>query len=87
MDTMAYPQTTFANVAIDEDSLIGKRRKAAPANTLLYQLDVLKKTGRYTAFKLEWRPTYDEEPLIWPVPNHLFWNSDVARWIEGACTF
>lgn len=22
-----------------------------------------------------------------PVPNHLFWDSDVAKWIEGACYF
>lgn len=24
---------------------------------------------------------------MWPVPNHLFWDSDVAKWIEGACYF
>jgi DUF1680 family protein len=24
---------------------------------------------------------------VWPVPNHLFWDSDVAKWIEGACYF
>jgi DUF1680 family protein len=22
-----------------------------------------------------------------PVPNHLFFDSDVAKWIEGACYF
>lgn len=21
------------------------------------------------------------------MPNHLFWESDVAKWIEGACYF
>ena len=23
----------------------------------------------------------------WPIPRHLFWDSDVAKWIEGACYF
>lgn len=57
------------------------------AHTLRYQLDVLKQTGRYDAFKLKWHPVYDEEPLVWPIPNHLFWDSDVGKWIEGACYF
>ena len=82
---MAYPQTAFGAVTIQDDSLIGRRRQAVIKNTLLYQLDVLKKTGRYDAFKLQWHPVYDEPPLVWPVPNHLFWDSDVAKWIEGAC--
>ena len=57
-------------------------------NTLLYQLNMLKKTGRYDAFRLKWNPIYDEKELLnWPVPKHLFWDSDVAKWIEGACYF
>ncbi|KAF4332588.1 Duf1680 domain protein [Fusarium beomiforme] len=24
---------------------------------------------------------------MWPVPDHLFWDSDIAKWIEGACYF
>lgn len=46
---------------------------------------MLKKTGRYDAFKLQWHPSYDDKPDVPPVPNHLFWDSDVAKWIEGAC--
>lgn len=46
---------------------------------------MLKRTGRYDAFRLKWHPSYDDSPTIWPVPNHLFWDSDVAKWIEGAC--
>ncbi|GIZ44116.1 hypothetical protein CKM354_000732500 [Cercospora kikuchii] len=84
---MAYPQTTFAHTTIDEHCLIGRRQKAVCANTLIYQLQVLKQTGRYDAFKLKWHPVYDEPPLVWPIPNHLFWDSDVAKWIEGACYF
>lgn len=84
---MAYPQITYSATTVGDRSLIGRRRRAVAANTLIYQLDVLKKTGRYEAFKLQWHPTYDREPLVWPIPDHLFWDSDVAKWIEGACYF
>ena len=84
---MSYPQNTFAETTIYPESLIGRRRQAVSSNTLFYQLDVLKKTGRYDAFKLRWHPSYADPPLVWPVPNHLFWDSDVAKWIEGACYF
>ena len=85
--TMAYPQTTFNNTTIDPSSLLGRRRRAVSANTLLYQLKVLKETGRYDAFKLAWHPSYSDSPDVPPVPNHLFWDSDIAKWIEGACYF
>lgn len=84
---MAYPQTSFVNTTIAPGSLLSRRREAISANTLRYQLDILHKTGRYDAFKLQWHPTFNDEPEIWPVPNHLFWDSDVAKWIEGACYF
>jgi len=35
------------------------------------------KTGRINAFKLSWRRGESGEP-------HIFWDSDVAKWIEGA---
>lgn len=72
---------------VHPDSLIGRRRQAVSAHTLLYQLDVLRKTGRYDAFKLQWHPSYSDPPDVWPIPNHLFWDSDVAKWLEGACYF
>ncbi|KAL7898779.1 hypothetical protein HDV63DRAFT_397281 [Trichoderma sp. SZMC 28014] len=46
----------------------------------------LKQTGRYDCFKLKWHPIYDDKSM-WPVPYHLFWDSDVAKWIESACYF
>ena len=64
--------------------LIYGRREAVAKNTLFFQLDVLKKTGRYDCFKLEWKSVYSEL-ADWPVPKHLFWDSDVGKWIEGAC--
>lgn len=82
---MAYPQKTFSQTTIHPGSLIARRRETVSCNTLLYQLDVLKKTGRYDAFKLDWHASYNDPPDVWPIPNHLFWDSDVAKWIEGAC--
>jgi hypothetical protein len=84
---MSYPQKTFAETIIHPTSLLGRRREAVCSNTLLYQLKVLKETGRYDAFKLKWHPSYNDAPNVWPIPNHLFWDSDVAKWIEGACYF
>jgi DUF1680 family protein len=84
---MAYPQTTYSRSKILPDSLLGRRRVAVSANTLSYQLKVLKDTGRYEAFKLKWHPSYSDPPDVPPVPNHLFWDSDIGKWIEGACYF
>lgn len=84
---MTYPQETFVQTALSADSLIHNRRAVVSSETLLYQLEVLKKTGRYDAFKLRWHSIYSEPPATWPVPKHLFWDSDVAKWIEGACYF
>lgn len=84
---MAYPQVSFLNTVFTAPSFISRRRKVVYENTLLYQLNVLKTTGRYDAFKLKWHSSYSDKPDVWPVPNHLFWDSDVAKWIEGACYF
>ena len=35
-------------------------------------------TGRVDAFRLGWRPGM-------PDPPHIFWDSDVAKWLEAAC--
>jgi len=84
---MSYPQITFSNTTFPSPSFISRRREVVYSNTLLYQLNVLKETGRYDAFKLKWHKLYSDAPNVWPVPNHLFWDSDVAKWIEGACYF
>jgi DUF1680 family protein len=85
---MAYPQQSFIHTHFDANSFWDRRRDVVRRNTLLYQLDMLKKTGRYDAFRLKWHPIYDDKELLnWPVPKHLFWDSDVAKWIESACYF
>lgn len=83
---MAYPQKTYQNTTF-LPGFIDRRRQVVYSNTIPYQLNVLKETGRYDAFKLKWHPSYNDKPDVWPVPNHLFWDSDVAKWIEGACYF
>ncbi len=35
-------------------------------------------TGRLDAFRLAWQPGQ-------PKPPHIFWDSDVAKWLEAAC--
>ena len=37
----------------------------------------LKDTGRIDAFRLNWKPGQEPKP-------HIFWDSDVAKWVEGA---
>jgi uncharacterized protein len=82
---MAYPQELFPTVTLLPTSLLSSRRAAVLQHTLPYQLSVLKSTGRYTAFDLKWQPIYADPPETPPVPKHLFWDSDVAKWLEGAC--
>jgi len=40
-------------------------------------LDFWKETGRIEAIKLAWKPGMPNRP-------HIFWDSDVVKWIEGA---
>lgn len=82
---MAYPQEAFKATTFAPGSFWAKRRDVVRSHTLRHQLQMLKTTGRYDAFRLQWHPSYSDPPTVWPIPNHLFWDSDVAKWIEGAC--
>ncbi|KAI5306040.1 transcription factor TFIIIB subunit brf1 [Ascosphaera pollenicola] len=81
------PQFTFNQTKFTPESFWDRRRRVVRLSTLQAQLHMLKVTGRYDAFDLRWHPVYDQPPSVWPGPNHLFWDSDVAKWIEGACYF
>ncbi|GAC1399659.1 MAG: glycoside hydrolase family 127 protein [Ktedonobacteraceae bacterium] len=48
------------------------REKTLP---LIYQ--IIQETGRIDAFRLNWKPGM--EPVL-----HIFWDSDVAKWLEAA---
>ena len=81
---MSNPQVTFANTTFDGPSLLRSRKTTINKVTIKTQLRQLKETGRYDCFNLKWHPTYDDHSS-WPVPKSLFWESDVGKWIEGAC--
>ncbi|KAM0437396.1 hypothetical protein ACHAPT_001758 [Fusarium lateritium] len=83
---MSHPQTTFRQTTFKGDSVLLRRRKTVSRTTVRAQLEQLRSTGRYDCFKLKWHPIY-EDKSTWPVPFHLFWDSDIAKWIEGACYF
>jgi len=84
---MSYPQLTFHHTTFAPDSFIAQKRKVVFENTIPYQLTVLKRTGTFDAYKLKWRDEWKPDPKHWPIPAdfHLFWDSDIAKWIEGAC--
>ena len=45
--------------------------------TMPHEYGQCKKTGRINAFELDWKPGQ-------PNPPHIFWDSDLAKWIEAA---
>lgn len=83
---MSNPQAAFSHTTFYGPSTLSIRRNTISKVTLQTQLDLLKSTGRYDCFKLKWHPVYDDK-RYWPVPPHLFWDSDLAKWMEGACYF
>ncbi|KAB5523172.1 hypothetical protein GE09DRAFT_493166 [Coniochaeta sp. 2T2.1] len=81
---MSHPQTTFKDTVFHGRSILSIRRDTIAKTTLHTQLDKLRSTGRYDCFNLKWHPVYDDKSG-WPVPPHLFWDSDIGKWIEAAC--
>jgi len=77
------PQSTFTSTTIAPDSFWGRRRSVVRKTTLRYQLDHLRKTGRFDQYKLRWHSAYDVDNGL----PALFWDSDVGKWIEAACYF
>ncbi len=67
---------SFADVTID-DQFWAPRLRLNRERTIPFQYRQLRETGRLDALRLDWRPGQE------PVP-HIFWDSDVAKWIEAA---
>lgn len=80
------PQSTYTHTTFHGPSILSSTRKTISTVTLQFQLGLLKSTGRYDCFKLNWHPIYDDH-RFWPVPPHLFWDSDLGKWMEGAIYF
>ena len=64
------------NVTID-GGFWGERLRINREVTLPAQYGQCRSTGRFEALKLLWKPGEPNEP-------HIFWDSDVAKWLEAA---
>lgn len=82
---MSHPQTQFAQTQFHGASVLRDRRRTFARVGVKAQLKQLRDTGRYDCFDLRWQPVYDEHRYKWPAPAPVFWDSDVAKWLEGAC--
>lgn len=71
-----YTPLSFTQVSI-EDEFWAPRLRTNRERTIPIQYEQCKNTGRFDAFRLNWKPGME------PVP-HIFWDSDVAKWIEAA---
>ncbi|KAJ8130593.1 hypothetical protein O1611_g3034 [Lasiodiplodia mahajangana] len=81
---MSHPQVLFPQTMFTGPSLLQARRETIQQVTVKAQLKKLKETGQYECFNLKWQPIYDDKSR-WPSPPPVYWDSDVAKWIEGAC--
>lgn len=66
----------FTQVSFN-DSFWQPRQDINRSVTLPTEHEQCEKTGRLSAWKLNWKPGM-------PNPPHIFWDSDVAKWIEAA---
>lgn len=70
-----FSAVPFTDVTI-HDSFWAPRRRVNREKTLVHEYRQCKETGRIDAFRLDWQPGQE------PVP-HIFWDSDVAKWVEA----
>lgn len=73
----AFTPVPWKDVVID-DLFWAPRLRANREHTLPHLYQFCRETGRLGAFRLDWKPGRE------PVP-HVFWDSDVAKWLEAAC--
>jgi DUF1680 family protein len=71
-----YKAVPFTAINL-EDSFWVPRMETNRLRTIPIEYSQCKDTGRIDAFKLQWKPGMPNEP-------HIFWDSDVAKWIEAA---
>src|SRR5512136_1441525 len=74
--TRAIKSVPFTAVAL-EGGFWGRLMETNRQVTLPIEYKQLKETGRIDALRLEWKPGQ-------PNPPHIFWDSDIAKWIEAA---
>jgi DUF1680 family protein len=54
-----------------------QKQKLIEETTIYAVMDRFKETGRFDAFKFDWKEGQPNKP-------HCFWDSDIAKWIESA---
>lgn len=74
----ALTPLSFSKVRIN-DAFWAPRIAANRERGLNAVYQQLRNTGRLQAYDLDWKPGSKK-----PAP-HVFWDSDVAKWLEGAC--
>jgi DUF1680 family protein len=76
-ESLAHSQPVpFTSVTLD-GGLWGRLMETNRRATLPIEYKKCKETGRIDAFRLDWKPGQ-------PNPPHIFWDSDVSKWIEAA---
>ena len=78
MDSPQRKPLPFTQIQI-RDAFWAPRQAANREQGLDAVYQQLESTGRLKAYDLDWTPGSDQ-----PEP-HVFWDSDVAKWLEGAC--
>ena len=64
--------------SVDINSGFWKEMQDKNREVTIYAVrDRFKDSGRFDAFKFDWHEGMDKQP-------HFFWESDIAKWIEGA---
>ena len=74
LKTMNYPPLSSTQI---EGGFWGHWQIVNQQATIPAMYKQMADTGRIEAFKLNWKPGM-------PNPPHIFWDSDVAKWIEAA---
>jgi DUF1680 family protein len=74
--TAARKPVLFNNVAMD-GGFWGPHLETNRTVTMPIEHGHLKETGRLGAWEMKWKPGD-------PNPPHIFWDSDVAKWMEAA---
>ena len=78
---MATPRWRLTPLPLRDVAFTGgflaQRQKVNRQVTIYHAYEQLKKTGRLDAFRLKWKPGKGDPP-------HIFWDSDVAKWLEAA---
>ena len=70
-----YTPIHFPSVTIN-DGFWSPKQRTNRERTLPIEYQQCKDTGRIDAFRLNWKPGQ-------PNPPHIFWDSDLAKWIEA----